>query len=487
MALIKCPECGKEISDTCDVCIHCGYKLQTKKKSSLKWKWDKKISIVIIAIIIIGIVASIIFFNKYQYKRDGFVGLDKKLTLEMQPDELDSLKIYGKLAAKDYDSLYTYENIKLFEKYTGDMNISLENNDYSKINSLYFTFAGHPNSKDIIKGITAKVGEPVHKDNYNDQRYDKAYILWKLDKKHYLSYVYTFKDETAELRCGYFDIKQQEELKKCEVNLKKDKTLKKEYDKINARVKFTDLSMEDLKKKFKIKYDNSAENYSSFKERATLFGHKGYFKYYVKNPNEDDYDSDFIGQICFEEFRFDKLTKKDEKEIISQLKRMYGKGIKDTYTVRSWYDSYSRCTAEKIGDEFYLRFSRNFQYCFINPKFNSTDSTKKILAYGDCNEKMFKFEKEEGYKRVTNISTIDTCWKLAQEEILSQLKSPSSAQFGSAAPASSDVRVTRYNDEYYVESWVDAENSFGATIRTNFEVTLRKNGRSFEVESSRIY
>lgn len=57
----------------------------------------------------------------------------------------------------------------------------------------------------------------------------------------------------------------------------------------------------------------------------------------------------------------------------------------------------------------------------------------------------------------------------------------------SAAPASSDVRVTRYNDEYYVESWVDAENSFGATIRTNFEVTLRKNGRSFEVESSRIY
>ena len=76
---------------------------------------------------------------------------------------------------------------------------------------------------------------------------------------------------------------------------------------------------------------------------------------------------------------------------------------------------------------------------------------------------------------------------MAQEEILSQLKSPSSAQFGSAAPASSDVRVTRYNDEYYVESWVDAENSFGATIRTNFEVTLRKNGRSFEVESSRIY
>ena len=31
MALIKCPECGKEISDTCDHCIHCGYKLNQKK------------------------------------------------------------------------------------------------------------------------------------------------------------------------------------------------------------------------------------------------------------------------------------------------------------------------------------------------------------------------------------------------------------------------------------------------------------------------
>ena len=30
MALIKCPECGNLVSDTCDICIHCGFKL-TKK------------------------------------------------------------------------------------------------------------------------------------------------------------------------------------------------------------------------------------------------------------------------------------------------------------------------------------------------------------------------------------------------------------------------------------------------------------------------
>ena len=32
MALIKCPECGREISDTCEYCIHCGFKLKTPAK-----------------------------------------------------------------------------------------------------------------------------------------------------------------------------------------------------------------------------------------------------------------------------------------------------------------------------------------------------------------------------------------------------------------------------------------------------------------------
>ena len=31
MALIKCPECGKDVSDTCDSCIHCGFKLSKPK------------------------------------------------------------------------------------------------------------------------------------------------------------------------------------------------------------------------------------------------------------------------------------------------------------------------------------------------------------------------------------------------------------------------------------------------------------------------
>lgn len=33
MALIKCPECNKEISNTANICIHCGYKLNSEPQS----------------------------------------------------------------------------------------------------------------------------------------------------------------------------------------------------------------------------------------------------------------------------------------------------------------------------------------------------------------------------------------------------------------------------------------------------------------------
>ena len=32
MALIKCPECGKKVSDKANACIHCGYPLNEQKE-----------------------------------------------------------------------------------------------------------------------------------------------------------------------------------------------------------------------------------------------------------------------------------------------------------------------------------------------------------------------------------------------------------------------------------------------------------------------
>ena len=46
MAIINCPECGKEISDKSETCIYCGYPLkETKSEETPKDETSEKVSI----------------------------------------------------------------------------------------------------------------------------------------------------------------------------------------------------------------------------------------------------------------------------------------------------------------------------------------------------------------------------------------------------------------------------------------------------------
>lgn len=64
MALINCPECSKEISDTAEICIHCGFALQQKYPVNIH---RKKKSATFQAIAIIALIVSLftprIFIN----------------------------------------------------------------------------------------------------------------------------------------------------------------------------------------------------------------------------------------------------------------------------------------------------------------------------------------------------------------------------------------------------------------------------------------
>lgn len=57
MALIKCPECGKEISDSISSCPNCGYLLKTKKK------WILPVVIVLIVILAGSILSYFLYFK----------------------------------------------------------------------------------------------------------------------------------------------------------------------------------------------------------------------------------------------------------------------------------------------------------------------------------------------------------------------------------------------------------------------------------------
>lgn len=66
MALIKCPECDKKVSDKAESCPHCGYSFKKKieindeKLKELNGKWNNKYLIIILIVLVIGYF---LFFN----------------------------------------------------------------------------------------------------------------------------------------------------------------------------------------------------------------------------------------------------------------------------------------------------------------------------------------------------------------------------------------------------------------------------------------
>ena len=65
MALISCPECGKEISDSSAQCIHCGYVLKAGNVAKEKKPLDKKviIGIIVAAVVVVLIVGALVVKN----------------------------------------------------------------------------------------------------------------------------------------------------------------------------------------------------------------------------------------------------------------------------------------------------------------------------------------------------------------------------------------------------------------------------------------
>ena len=75
MALIKCKECGKEISDTLDVCIHCGCPLKNKKKDTPKID-NKKVSNKLIWLVsLLPIISVLIYLLVWYLTKSYYLGI----------------------------------------------------------------------------------------------------------------------------------------------------------------------------------------------------------------------------------------------------------------------------------------------------------------------------------------------------------------------------------------------------------------------------
>lgn len=71
---------------------------------------------------------------------------------------------------------------------------------------------------------------------------------------------------------------------------------------------------------------------------------------------------------------------------------------------------------------------------------------------------------------------------IAETIVKKNLKSPSTADFCS----SRECKVSKSGDVWTVTGWVDAQNGFGATIRSDYTVSFEYDGSSYTVISCNI-
>ncbi|SFQ07305.1 hypothetical protein SAMN04487928_11761 [Butyrivibrio proteoclasticus] len=73
-------------------------------------------------------------------------------------------------------------------------------------------------------------------------------------------------------------------------------------------------------------------------------------------------------------------------------------------------------------------------------------------------------------------------WTIAENEVKKHLKSPRTAKFPFSS-ISEGVDITKAGDTVTVKSYVDAQNSVGAEVRTYFTVKIKLNGTKYSIES----
>ena len=95
-----------------------------------------------------------------------------------------------------------------------------------------------------------------------------------------------------------------------------------------------------------------------------------------------------------------------------------------------------------------------------------------------------RIEKSETEIR-KHIEETDNSWfvyELIQEVVKNSLKTPSTAKF----PNKSEIKIIKDKEVYTIIGYVDAQNSFGAMIRTNYSASVKQIAKEDTSKSSYV-
>lgn len=168
MSLIKCPECGKEVSDKASACPNCGYRISHLEKSSTLKKYAK-----ICIICLLVVVAIIVLYKVTSTIHSPFEKFSPQITRE------EVHEIFGE---PNYTSTEfnadVYYNVS-FVGLVGKLSVWYKNNEKESISHVYWeyelkyeeTFADYSKQVEkITEFFTEMYGLPSEK---------YGYTIWK--------------------------------------------------------------------------------------------------------------------------------------------------------------------------------------------------------------------------------------------------------------------------------------------------------------------
>lgn len=118
-------------------------------------------------------------------------------------------------------------------------------------------------------------------------------------------------------------------------------------------------------------------------------------------------------------------------------------------------------------------------YALTNWDSSSTDSNSSNYSSSDYSSSDFNSlnSSSSDYSSLSSSTTVSDddkgiLWECALDAVKQSLKAPSTAKFPFSYYDATFNSLG--NDMYEVKSWVDAQNSYGAMLRSNFTVSIKK-------------
>lgn len=406
MALIKCQECGKEISDSAKICPNCGY-----RNNSRNGKRNFIIGIIIaFIIIIIGVIIGILIkMNNIQnnVEKDGGLS-DNAVNDNIESPNLNTIE------AQAIDA-YEQGDFKSFLSFYKEIeNPSDELKEYREIALKLTSLQGVW----ILSG-SRRVG-PVTDYTIEDANFAAFSIAGRnATFYHCTDYKNTY-EEKAE---GVLDVTGSDAIVFSANNI--SYSLKYESGYLLANV-INDYTLQSLEK----------QNMLSSGDTGFVF---------------QTYN---VSEWCFKRSDKSSLTVNNTQNTGSNNEKCIVDGC-----------------AEKGTHEVTGLNGTTEYYC--------DDHYKEMQ---DILNGMLGTETSSSYSESVTGDDRTLYWTIAKDEVKSRLKSPRTAKFPFSS-ISDGVDITKAGDIVTVKSYVDAQNSFGAEIRSNFTVKIKLNGTKYSIES----